>query len=409
MDRAAFAKLIKSKYPQYASIADEELVNRVLEKHPEYKSQIDPPISAANETAAIASRGAFGAVGQDESGQPVDAKGNLISREPKTAAGGFVKHITDSFSHNPLIQGSAEPQSTSDFLNLLLMTGAPDMAAPAKEFAGRSVAALKAANRETSGWSKLSLPARAIGKFNDALPSADAAASRAMLGGATPVPPDPITIMPNKPDLIDKYSRVKAPAQPNTAMSSSMVDDILNELRASRPSGGNELPPTGDITPGGPLNQSGKVGRTSTNPNNPYPGKMGQAGGYTSGRPAVTPTRYDEMLGKLGGSQTSDVGATGTVSAPDTGVAPSQVGAARADLPSATDRLRSTEPVDEHWHSGAEPGSPEARSAQSLHQSDAELNQRYKQHTGQDSLLKMILAGLTGGSVVGASAPGSQQ
>lgn len=427
MDRAAFAKLLKSKYPQYATIADEELVKTVLEKHPEYQSQIDPPVNAANETAAIASRGAFGAVGQDESGQPVDAKGQVISREPTTKAGGFAKHITDSLAHNPGIQGAAEPQSLGDMLPLMLMTGNPmaGAASTAKRYTGAVKDAVTETPNTARGW--MSVPGKAAAKLTDTFRKDAMGYDQYLPNRASGQPLGPlndITRMPDGP-VVDRYMPNTSGATPGAPVPNSRIpygaareplppmrpdhigntiDDTLTQMlyeaKQRSLSGGNELPPTGDITPGAALHQSGKF---------PKSGRLGQAGGYTSGRPAVTPTRYDEMLSKLGGSQPADVGATGTASAPDAGVAPSAVGAARASLPSATDRLRSIEPVDEHWHSGAEPGSPEARSAQSLHLSDAELNQRYKQHTGRDSLLKMILAGLTGGSAVGASAPGSQQ
>ena len=40
MTRAELAALLKSKYPSYASIPDDELVTRIVEKYPTYKSQI---------------------------------------------------------------------------------------------------------------------------------------------------------------------------------------------------------------------------------------------------------------------------------------------------------------------------------------------------------------------------------
>ena len=41
MNRTEFATLIKTKHPEYKDIDNEELVNRVVDKYPEYKSQID--------------------------------------------------------------------------------------------------------------------------------------------------------------------------------------------------------------------------------------------------------------------------------------------------------------------------------------------------------------------------------
>lgn len=38
---AEFARLIKSKYPQYQDLDDGELVSRILERHPQYRTQVD--------------------------------------------------------------------------------------------------------------------------------------------------------------------------------------------------------------------------------------------------------------------------------------------------------------------------------------------------------------------------------
>ena len=38
-----FAASIKAKYPQYAEIPDDELVTRILDKHPVYRDQITQP------------------------------------------------------------------------------------------------------------------------------------------------------------------------------------------------------------------------------------------------------------------------------------------------------------------------------------------------------------------------------
>lgn len=42
MTRSEFAARIKQKHPVYASLGDDELVEKVLAKHPQYQSQIDP-------------------------------------------------------------------------------------------------------------------------------------------------------------------------------------------------------------------------------------------------------------------------------------------------------------------------------------------------------------------------------
>ena len=42
-----FAASIKAKYPQYAEIPDDELVTRILDKHPVYRDRISQPAQAA--------------------------------------------------------------------------------------------------------------------------------------------------------------------------------------------------------------------------------------------------------------------------------------------------------------------------------------------------------------------------
>ncbi len=41
MTRTEFAARIKSKYPSYSSLNDDELVSKILAKYPDYASQID--------------------------------------------------------------------------------------------------------------------------------------------------------------------------------------------------------------------------------------------------------------------------------------------------------------------------------------------------------------------------------
>ena len=41
-----FAASIKAKYPQYAEIPDDELVTRVLDKHPVYRDRVSQPQAA---------------------------------------------------------------------------------------------------------------------------------------------------------------------------------------------------------------------------------------------------------------------------------------------------------------------------------------------------------------------------
>lgn len=94
--------------------------------------------------------------------------------EPGTWWGGFARSLKDSILKstvgNPMLQGAANPKTTGDFLSLALPSGVPNL--PVGEFADRSWQAVKSAAQDTTGISKLpTLPFRAIGKFNNELPS----------------------------------------------------------------------------------------------------------------------------------------------------------------------------------------------------------------------------------------------
>jgi hypothetical protein len=43
LTRAEFAARLKSKFPEYSDLTDEELVTRTLKRFPEYNSYINPP------------------------------------------------------------------------------------------------------------------------------------------------------------------------------------------------------------------------------------------------------------------------------------------------------------------------------------------------------------------------------
>lgn len=67
---------------------------------------------------------------------------------------------------------------------------------------------------------------------------------------------------------------------------------MMESLREPTDSRITNLPPEATTAGEGATRQSGKFKRSES---------LGQSGGYTSGRPSITPTRADEMLGKLGG------------------------------------------------------------------------------------------------------------
>lgn len=84
--------------------------------------------------------------------------------------------------------------------------------------------------------------------------------------------------------------------QPLFRQMDEMGQDPISEGMSST------LPPSPDITPGGSFRQSGEFGKS---------GYAGQPGGYTSGRPAISDTRYDELQNKFGGGAPEGVGGLG--------------------------------------------------------------------------------------------------
>lgn len=55
MSPADFAQKIKAKYPQYANVNDDELVTRIVEKYPEYRSKVRPVTPSAENNFGMVS------------------------------------------------------------------------------------------------------------------------------------------------------------------------------------------------------------------------------------------------------------------------------------------------------------------------------------------------------------------
>lgn len=182
--------------------------------------------------------------GEDGPATPPAGPKPIDSNEPYTWMGGFgsslKKSILDSTVGNSALQGAAHPQTLGDILSLALPSGAPNV--PAAEMADRSWQAIKAASKETNGVGRLAtLPFRAVGKFNEALPSNQAALVNKVIGEsatANPALPKGITIMPPKPDVIDEMMKTSRPRQgvvvPNPPPKPGVMDGIVMERPAGK-------------------------------------------------------------------------------------------------------------------------------------------------------------------------------
>jgi len=114
MNRQQFAQTIKQKYPQYMNIPDEQLVDKVMTKYPQYKSKVEGSWLTGNRTSTL------GKVGE--------AAGNLLNI-PSYALGGMLDQfqnkgikaanpLTNPFGIRGAVQGIKNKQA--------LMTEAPE-------------------------------------------------------------------------------------------------------------------------------------------------------------------------------------------------------------------------------------------------------------------------------------------
>lgn len=201
------------------------------------------------------------------------------NKEPDTFAGGFLNKIGLS-GRNPLLAGAAQPKNVGDFLSLLIPSQVEGVAKTAAQY-GR---AIKQGVSEAPMTAKglLSVPGRAFDALKADMPTARAATADAAKAAAMPRQMGPLTsesVGGSMPNLV--------PRTPNPRMTPRLVKSpattLEEELIRSLSEGPTDarmtsLPPEQTITSGGPTKQSGKFGKS---------GNMGQAGGYTSGRPAT--------------------------------------------------------------------------------------------------------------------------
>jgi hypothetical protein len=291
-----------------------------------------------------------------------DENGNDLN-----ATGGRLNGFLSSTVRNPGVTGAAHPTGLGDMAPLLLpsaFSGTGEVSVPSLLRGMRRV--VSAGARDAANGSAVGSPLR----------FARGAAREVM----TPAPSVSRNFsdlplykqMENLPDISPAPSPrgggpVVSPRVPNEfAMPGQIVgkapkleDELTRIIDAIRAEGGGEPslmsshPSVVETAGEGALKQSGKFGKS---------GSLGQPGGYSSGRPPISEGEMDKILNKLGG-RGERVG--GGVSSPPP-----------AEPPPAAEVASPTSDLD--FHSGAEPGSAEAKSAQSLHRDLGTMEADYK-------------------------------
>lgn len=397
--RAEFAASLKAKYPAYKDVPDDQLVDAMLAKYPVYKDQVDSYAGTpglADSVARLHAHAAGGIVPPqkhvNDAGEEVDA--------PAGPLGNFFRNTI----RNPMAEGAAHPTSTGDVASLLLpdaTLGAGNLRLPNLLSGMKRV--VNAAGKASADGPLLSAPLRFVKagvkeagatptdlfnrlplaeqmnrlpevaapvRGNSVPPQVDTPSfdSRPLAEQMAQIPdvPSPIGKTPVPPVRMST-SRVpdvrlagKAPT-----VTDSLHDALLEALNSKDAATLSTAAPDVTTAGEGALVQSGKFGRS---------GSLGQPGGYTSGRPAISDAEYDAMLKKFGG---------------------------KAKTPSLLpgDASPSVDATD--WHSGAEPGSAEATSAHSLHKATGEMDSAFKAKMN-DPLASLLLTALLGGGSAGA-------
>lgn len=289
----------------------------------------------------------------NESGEEVDEQGKPI---PSNRLTNFYRNTV----RNPALQGAAHPTGVGDMLPLLIPStaGTGELSLPSllrgwKRMAGAGVDA-------AGGGSVLSKPGRFIqGAWQEGKTPPPIAVdhyspniSTAKRTASSPLPSEKVSYgAPEATPAMDigRLTGGKAPTLEET-----LIEALTDASGGESPSLVSSHPSTLEVAGEGALKQSGKFGKS---------GSKGQAGGYSSGRPGISDTRYDEVLNKMGGkSQT-----------------------AYHDI------------TNPEWHSGETPGSPSARSAQTLHEAEGAMSSDFKRKM-EDPLASLLLALLGGES-----------
>ena len=311
---AEFAAAIKAQYPIYQSVPDDQLVSQILAKFPAYKSQIrDVTVTP---TAADMLTGKMGTDTGDE-------------HEPDTFWGGVGKSLKSQIlglTTNPMVTGAAHPSTAGDFLSLLVPSemalGDSGTVAAAKHLAtaGSDEAATVSAVRKPGAmlkgmFNKAMDPVAGrerefmespLFKQQGALPDVEGAARKIVApteATGTPFSQRPLyQQMEEMGDVMGTgptrqggapFPPQAAPVQAGRVVGKAPtledeLQSILEEARQPEQPMTVSGQPEQTMTAGGPTKQSGKFGKS---------GNLGQAGGYTSGRPATGSPGSGDVVG----------------------------------------------------------------------------------------------------------------
>lgn len=307
---------------------------------------------------------------------PVDEAGKPVEHEPDTWWGGWRKSLKDQILHatvdNPALKDAAAPPTGTgmDMAKKLAMFALPvtgDVAAAGsnsgnflQDAVERTASASRAAGRDTQGLGGvISFPARTFLKLREATPTKIAAkvADFKGEGGAAPV------TAPLSPGSAgsDLYAIAKSNHEPFTPSSGSGGGGTQPGIRP--PSSGGAPSPAPNVLDPRISSDATSISRATGRPN-AIPG--------IDPADAVKPGMLDELLSRLGGKG-----------------------------PAESKSVWPPEGGQGDWHSGAEPGSAEARSAQALHRDTGELDALYSRKIN-DPLAALLMA-IGGGGIAAGS------
>lgn len=354
--RAALAAAYREKFPRYKDVPDDQLVEAILAKNPVYKDQLtDAYVPGEGERGATERALARSANPLLDTTHP---RGEAPS-EPGTFSGGFFKSIKDQVvkatAKNPVAEGAAHPSSAGDVASLLLPTAPGASAGP--KAAGEMLKRTHVHPGALLDF-KLNQPLRTLKEIVSIDPKPHTY--------TPPVPPNtsaldmsfrPNGYTPTKPSPVKSPMDMVRLAGKAPTLDEALTEALTGAMGGEKPSLVSSHPPLETVGEGA-LKQSGKFGKS---------GSMGQPGGYSSGRPAISDVEYEKMLQKFGGKEQTPFHST----------------------------------ADPEWHSGAEPGSAEAGQANKMHKAEGEMSADYTRKM-DDPLASFLITALLGGGSAGA-------
>lgn len=308
MTRAEFAAKVRAQYPQYRGIPDDALVDAYLAKFPQYKDLVE----SGEKQGVLNTQG----ISTDSlvSGTPTSFNDDPNQQQPGVLS--KLIGMMSSAAHPPNAGDSTLHKAGWLGGNALPVEGIPSMASMLPESVqgllrgvrsgvGRAAEGVGSFVEDFNILHPLKPAGTLVRKAGEALssPSNEEAISSFRGGSQPPVAPASVTVRPNTPDLIDKYR--KPPVTGPTASSPVLrkaegqpqsLEDVLQEMLSKGEGGGGStfLPNEPTITDPATLRQSGTFPAGAKDANG-LPKKLGQPGGYTSGRPSTTPQRFDEI------------------------------------------------------------------------------------------------------------------